>query len=42
MGLNLRLAEQPDMVKAIPLVHHDTETMDDLPLDGKRVAEVWS
>ena len=42
IGFNLRLAEQPDAVKALPLVHHDTETMDDLPLDGMHVAEVWS
>ena len=41
IGFNLRLAE-PDSVKSIALVHHNTETMDDLPLDGMHVADVWS
>jgi hypothetical protein len=25
----------------VPLVHHDTVTMKDLPRDGKCVADVW-
>jgi hypothetical protein len=41
IGFNLRLAE-PDAVKSIALVHHRTETMDDLPLDGMHVADVWA
>ena len=41
MGVNLRLAA-PDAVRAIALVHHDTETMDDLPSDGRCVADVWA
>lgn len=41
MGFNLRLAP-PDAVRALPLIHHDTETKDDLPSDGKCVADVWA
>ena len=41
IGFNLRLAA-PEAVKAIALVHHDTETRADLPRDGLRVADVWS
>jgi hypothetical protein len=40
MGFNLRLAP-PDAVSALALIHHDTEAKDDLPLDGKCVADVW-
>ena len=40
-AVNLRLAA-PEEVSAIALVHHDTETMSDLPRDGKHVADVWS
>ena len=41
MGFNLRLAT-PEAVGAIALIHHDTETMKDLPRDGRCVADVWS
>ena len=41
MGVNLRLAE-PEAVAAIALRHHVTETMNDLPLDGMRVSDVWA
>lgn len=41
MGFNLRLAT-PEAVSAIALVHHDTVTMDDLPRDGRCVADLWS
>ena len=40
VGFNLRLAE-PATVKAIALIHHDTETRDDLPRDGRCVADMW-
>lgn len=40
MGFNLRLAT-PEAVGAIALIHHDTETMDDLPREGRCVADVW-
>jgi len=40
MGVNLRLAP-PDVVQAIPLIRHDTETRADLPPDGRCVADVW-
>jgi len=41
IGFNLRLAP-PDAVRDIALIHHDTVTMDDLPRDGRCVADVWS
>ena len=41
-AVNIRLAADPAAVQAIALVHHDTHTNDDLPLDGKRVADVWA
>ena len=40
-AVNLRLATEPDAIKDIALVHHDTVSMSDLPRDGKRVADVW-
>ena len=40
-AVNLRLAAEPGAVKDVPLVHHDTVTMADLPRDGKRVSDVW-
>ena len=40
-AVNLRLAVEPDDVAAVPIVHHDTETMSDLPRDGRCVADVW-
>jgi hypothetical protein len=41
-AVNLRLAAEPSEVAAVPIVHHDTVTMSDLPRDGRRVADVWS
>lgn len=41
-AINLRLAGDPGSVQAILLVHHDTESMADLPLDGMCVADVWA
>jgi hypothetical protein len=44
IAVNMRLAA-PDAVaavKAIALVHHDTDLRDDLPADGMHVADVWS
>lgn len=41
IAVNLRLAAH-DAVKAVALIHHDTETKADLPLDGKCVADIWS
>lgn len=41
-AVNLRLAADPASVQAIALVHHDTESMADLPLDGMCVADVWA
>jgi len=40
-AVNLRLAIEPKTVLEVPLVHHDTDTMKDLPGDGKHVADVW-
>ncbi len=40
MGVNLRLAP-PESVREIPLMRHDTETKDDLPFDGRCVADLW-
>lgn len=40
MGVNLRLAP-PEAVRALPLVLHDTTTRDDLPPDGRCVADLW-
>ena len=41
IGFNLRLAPA-DAVTTISLVHHDTDTMADLPPDGRCLADVWS
>ena len=41
-AVNLRLAAEPGAVAAVPIVHHDTVTMSDLPRDGRCVADVWS
>ncbi len=41
-ALNLRLADDPALVQTIALVHHDTESRTDLPLDGRCVADVWA
>jgi hypothetical protein len=41
-AINLRLAADPDAAKAIVLVHHDTDSMSDLPPDGRCVADVWA
>ena len=40
-AVNLRLAADPATVQAIPLLHHDTETMADLS-DDMSVADVWA
>lgn len=40
-AVNLRLADDPAAVAAIPLSRHDTHTRSDLPPDGRRVADVW-
>jgi hypothetical protein len=41
MGVNLRLAD-PEDVARIPIVRHDgLETADDLPRDGRCVADYW-
>ena len=41
-AVNLRLAEDPAAVAAVPIVHHDTVTMSDLPRDGRCVADAWA
>lgn len=41
-AVNLRLSNDPTLVQGIQIVHHDTESNDDLPLDGMRVADVWA
>ena len=41
-AVNLRLATQPALVQAIPLLHHDTDTDSDLPPHGMTVADVWA
>ena len=40
-AVNLRLAVEPDAVAAVPIVHHHTVTMSDLPRGGRCVADVW-
>jgi hypothetical protein len=42
IAVNLRLASDPDAVKSIALIHHVTELRDDLPPDGKCVADLWA
>jgi hypothetical protein len=40
-AVNVRLAE-PDAVAALPIRHHDgLGAHDDLPLDGRRVGDIW-
>jgi len=41
-AVNLRLVSDADAVQAIALRHHDTERMDDLPLDDMHVSDVWA
>jgi len=42
IAVNLRLAEQPEAVAAIPIDHFDgLNTFDDLPRDGRCVADYW-
>lgn len=42
IAVNLRLAEDPDGVADVPLLRFDgLHTFEDLPLDGKRVRDVW-
>ena len=41
IAVNLRLAE-PDSVAAVPIDHFDgLDTFDDLPRDGRCVADYW-
>jgi hypothetical protein len=40
-AINLRLVAEPEAVSKVPIVHHDTDTMRDLPRDGKCVGDVW-
>jgi hypothetical protein len=41
VGVNVRLAG-PDAVAALPIHHHDgLANHDDLPLDGRRVVDMW-
>jgi hypothetical protein len=42
IAVNVRLAE-PEAVAALPVDHHDgLVTHDNLPRDGRRVADMWS
>lgn len=42
MAVNLRLTEDPDAVAAIPIDHFDgLDTFEDLPRDGRCVADYW-
>jgi len=41
-GVNLRLAQDPLEVAAVPIIRHDTESRSDLPPDGRCVADVWA
>lgn len=42
IAVNLRLAENPDDVAQIPIDHFDGfDTFDDLPRDGRCVADYW-
>lgn len=40
-AVNLRLADDPAEIAAIPLMRHDTATKSDLPPDGRCVFDVW-
>jgi hypothetical protein len=42
MAVNLRLADDPDAVRDIPIDHFDgLNTLHDLPRDGRCVADMW-
>jgi hypothetical protein len=42
IAVNLRLAENPDEVAQIPIDHFDgLDSFDDLPRDGRCVADYW-
>jgi hypothetical protein len=42
IAVNLRLAEEPQAIAAIPIDHFDgLDTFDDLPRDGRCVADMW-
>jgi hypothetical protein len=42
IAVNLRLAEDPTAVAAIPIDHFDgLDTFDDLPRDGRSVSHMW-
>ena len=43
IAVNLRLAEDPTAIAAIPIDHFDgLDTFDDLPRDGRCVSHMWS
>jgi len=42
MAVNLRLIEQPEAVAGLHIDHFDgLDSFDDLPRDGRRVADMW-
>ncbi len=42
IAVNLRLVEEPEAVSQIPIDHFDgLDTFEDLPRDGRRVADYW-
>ncbi len=42
IAVNLRLAEDPAVIAAIPIDHFDgLDTFDDLPRDGRCVSDMW-
>jgi hypothetical protein len=42
MAANLRMADNPAAVAGLPIDHFDgLESFDDLPRDGRRVADLW-
>jgi hypothetical protein len=42
IAVNLRLAEDPEQIEAIPLCHFEgLVTFEDLPMDGRCVRDVW-
>lgn len=42
IAVNLRLAERPEQVAALPIDHFDgLDTFDDLPRDGRCVKDYW-
>jgi hypothetical protein len=42
MAVNLRLAEAPEAVMALPIDHFDgLEHWEDLPRDGRTIRDMW-